>query len=100
MILSSLGAISGPCSPGPASSASLSASARETLVKDLISGLFFLLDDASGSANTSKSGGLGVNVERINVALAVAAHAARRKFIQSPSAGSTWWRTTAATGRS
>ena len=66
MILSSLGVNIGPMLAGAGILGLAIGFGAQTLVKDLISGLFFLLDDAFRVGEYIEVGGVGGNVERIN----------------------------------
>jgi small-conductance mechanosensitive channel len=67
MILSSLGVNIGPLLAGAGVVGLAVGFGAQTLVKDLISGLFFLLDDAFRVGEYIEIGGFGGEVERINV---------------------------------
>ena len=66
MILSSLGVNIGPMLAGAGILGLAIGFGAQTLVKDLISGLFFLLDDAFRVGEYIEVGSVGGNVERIN----------------------------------
>jgi small-conductance mechanosensitive channel len=66
MILSSLGVHIGPLLAGAGIVGLAVGFGAQTLVKDLISGLFFLLDDAFRVGEYIEVGGFGGQVERIN----------------------------------
>jgi small-conductance mechanosensitive channel len=66
MILSSLGVKIGPLLAGAGVIGLAIGFGAQTLVKDLISGLFFLLDDAFRAGEYIEVAGIGGTVERIN----------------------------------
>ena len=66
MIVSSLGVNIGPMLAGAGILGLAIGFGAQTLVKDLISGLFFLLDDAFRVDEYIEVGSVGGNVERIN----------------------------------
>jgi small-conductance mechanosensitive channel len=66
MILSSLGVDIGPLLAGAGVVGLAVGFGAQTLVKDLISGLFFLLDDAFRAGEYIEVAGIGGTVERIN----------------------------------
>jgi small-conductance mechanosensitive channel len=66
MVLSSLGVDIGPMLAGAGIVGLAVGFGAQTLVKDLISGLFFLLDDAFRVTEYIEAGGVGGSVERIN----------------------------------
>jgi small-conductance mechanosensitive channel len=66
MILSSLGVDIGPLLAGAGVIGLAVGFGSQTLVKDLISGLFFLLDDAFRAGEYIEVAGIGGEVERIN----------------------------------